>query len=959
LGGKRSVSIAAGAAVALAVGAQSCSSADDGSRSDDSDLQALLRDGKLPASSIFAVVGGPGAPVGGGGSAVSDAGSAASDASPDVGPIGAGGSGGGFGVGGAAGSGGSFVGGSGGGFGAGGSFGAGGGSAAGGGFGTGGDLGSGGSFAGSAGSGGMFGTGGDFGTGGTASAGGSFGTGGIGGVGGSIIATDGGPPVFEFHPKGRWDFESCNPTRTDLFDTGPNNHTAFRSVSVACTDGIEGQGLAFKSVNDIAYVPDQPDFMFDQGVTVAAWVNPTRVDGVRTILRKRLTDTSSFVLLANDGKFQMVILLKSGRAVSVAAKAMPNVWTHVAATYDNAVLRLYLNGKEAAKLNVKGVISTGEGPVLMGNDIFERRLEGKLDTVVFDTVAMSASDIAALTCLHHPGTVTANPMISPPLVAGTAFNYDLALTNHDTDTCPAQPYFFEPPFAPGFTTFADQSFVTVPAGGTAHVNLFVQSPPDAEADTVHLPFVFFPEFTPGGKFDIVQGEVEYVIAEPPGCHVSPSKELLIRDLSVVEDPMRTTWNGSASDSRTGAWTFAKLMENLSPTPADAPQVVEEMLRSWLTDQTVNGFVVPARPAMNDFVLNAFPRTPDGKLDLHKAPLRLLAIVNRFDLNLTEGSAGEGRFVFGVLDPNGFPLQFTFIVEYQLAAKTEQDVQKWAADWHALQSHPFPSEEYNAALQALTDRFAGRNVAPSRPNGSGLLQVRSNEIALSFEWQLRQFQIAPTTGHLVNTPLPLTPDRSFNFTTTLGDFINANEAAIIAETHDVPATLNGQPFQAGAVINDLSPWFAPVNNPEARFHFSINTCNGCHSSETNTQFLQVAPRSLGQTSQLSPFLTGTIAFDQATGQQRPLNELNRRNRILHVRVCPDTPPPPPPTLPPPFDGGFGGGFPDDGGFAGSFPVPVEGGFGGSPRQFDASGIAGSGGSSSVPTGAGGSSPVPGK
>jgi hypothetical protein len=328
--------------------------------------------------------------------------------------------------------------------------------------------------------------------------------------------------------------------------------------------------------------------------------------------------------------------------------------------------------------------------------------------------------------------------------------------------------------------------------------------------------------------------------------------------------------------------------------------------------------------------------------LHHAPFQLLAIVNRFDLNLTEGSAGEGRFVFGVLGPGGFPLQFTFIVELQLPAKTDQDVQRWAQDWHALSTHPFPSEEYNAALQQLTDRFAGRNAAPDRQNGSALLQVRSNEIALSFEWELRQFELSAATGRLIPTPLPLTPDLSFNNTPTLGNFINANEAAIIAETHVVPAQLDGRPFQAGAVFNSLSPWFAPgVANSDARFHLSLNTCNGCHSSETNTTFLQVSPRSPGSPAELSPFLTGTIAFDQATGQLRALNELNRRNRILHVRVCPNVPPPPEPTVPgngqdggipfPPGPFGAGGGSPT-GGFDAAFADDATfGGFAGGPQK----------------------------
>ncbi|KYF91620.1 hypothetical protein BE20_14170 [Sorangium cellulosum] len=58
----------------------------------------------------------------------------------------------------------------------------------------------------------------------------------------------------------------------------------------------------------------------------------------------------------------------------------------------------------------------------------------------------------------------------------------------------------------------------------------------------------------------------------------------MKHLSVVEDPIRTTFNGPPEDPRTGAWTFARLMEDMAPTPAEAPAMVEQMLNTWLTDQ---------------------------------------------------------------------------------------------------------------------------------------------------------------------------------------------------------------------------------------------------------------------------------------------------------------------------------------------------------------------------------------
>src|SRR3712207_7850414 len=48
-----------------------------------------------------------------------------------------------------------------------------------------------------------------------------------------------------------------------------------------------------------------------------------------------------------------------------------------------------------------------------------------------------------------------------------------------------------------------------------------------------------------------------------------------------------------------------------------------------------------------------------------------------------------------------------------SAQTEADLLKWAQDWHALGALPFPSEEYNAALEQLTERFAGRGVMAGR------------------------------------------------------------------------------------------------------------------------------------------------------------------------------------------------------------------------------------------------------
>lgn len=367
--------------------------------------------------------------------------------------------------------------------------------------------------------------------------------------------------------------------------------------------------------------------------------------------------------------------------------------------------------------------------------------------------------------------------------------------------------------------------------------------------------------------------------------VNADAELMIRNLLVVEDPIRTTWSGSLTNPSDGAWTFGRLMTVMAGQN-DPELFVRNWLAQWDSTQTVNGLPVPPRP-MNALVTQPWLTASGGtRLDLRRAPFRLLAIVNRMDLrDLTRGSAGEGRFVFGVLGAGGNQLQFTVILEFNLPATTQADVDRWAADWHALGAQPIGSPGYNQALETITSRFAGASVSPTRPNGSAINQVRSNEIALAGPWELREFRLN-AAGQLLQVPVAQTTDLPLNNSPALAQFINANTAALLTDTHVVPATFNGAPFLAGSALTNFGhTWRAPgITNNEARFHFSVNTCNGCHAGETNTPFLHVFPRNVGQVAALSGFLTGTTVPDPVTGQLRTFNDLSVRTESLLAVLC---------------------------------------------------------------------------
>jgi len=694
---------------------------------------------------------------------------------------------------------------------------------------------------------------------------------------------------------GVWSFDDCTPARTNLFDATVHGNTAFRSVGVACTAGIAGsQGVAITAPEDIVYVPDQPSFQFERGVTVAGWFNPTTTGGTRTLFRKRDKATSSFALLLHDHRFELVVSLGDDRAIHLTspAKARAGVFQHVAATYDGDTARLYVEGVEVNHLAVAGTIPIGPGPLLIGNDGSERRFAGAIDSVLFATHALTAGEILALTCL----AIERPTMMTTPAEATTApgvpTTFDVALTNHSAPACGPIQFVL-------MTTAGDVQLALDPL--RFHT---VQSGPVAGGATTHMTITATP-FDAGTSLGLefqvsepvtnftASGSARVTSIEPAGCHVSTARELMIKRPAVVDDPVRTGFDAASSDPRNGVWTFKHLMENIAATPGDAPAMVEAMMTSFTVDQTIDGFRVAARPGLRPQVLDHWPRTPDGALDLAHAPVRLQAIVNRVDLrNLANGDAGEGRFVFS-FESTAFPdgtLDALLIFEYKLPATREQDVLDWALAFHALGALPV-GEPYNAALQAITERFVARGARPGHPNGSAINAVRSNEFAFRAAkhdpWELRQFDLSAVSGRLEPAPLALTPDASFDNTAALASYINANQAAIIAETHTVPAVFNGQPFQAGGMLNALGGWLAPGVDPEARHHFSLNTCNGCHApAETGVQFSQFIPRAAGGEATLSVFLTGTTIADPMTGQPRSFNDLGRRNADLKAIVCPD-------------------------------------------------------------------------
>jgi hypothetical protein len=431
--------------------------------------------------------------------------------------------------------------------------------------------------------------------------------------------------------------------------------------------------------------------------------------------------------------------------------------------------------------------------------------------------------------------------------------------------------------------------------------------------TTAVPKVDFRNLKPG----------QFVKIKPLATYygVNPAKSLVITNVKVVEDPTRTFNPCTGKGTPMGAWTFGRLMTNMANQPLTGitpSNFVRQWLNKWMADQTTaNGWTAAKRQQIQNLVITPWENASGGPgmpLNLSKAPFRLLAIVNRVDLRgagtgYGGGNAGEGRFVYGVMDMRPVkgggidpytglpatacaPTQFTVIIEYGIDRKGCPAIRNWGQQWYNLKFHVLGSPAYNAALQAITDQFTNANVAPLKPNRSALNQLRTNEIAIANpapddRWQMREFRLPKGNGHLFEANAKQTPHESLRNTDLTAHFVNSTPKGAT-----VPDFWLGQKFLTNA--SDVpSPAVFWSDGPTItimprsdRHDFSLNTCSGCHAEESDTVFTHIKPAPFGTPAGLSGFMTGINVVDPADGfPTRNFNEFKRRaldlDKLVHT------------------------------------------------------------------------------
>jgi len=181
---------------------------------------------------------------------------------------------------------------------------------------------------------------------------------------------------------------------TKVADASGNNNIGTVSGATWTTQGRFGSALKFSGTGNLVQITSSPSLVLTAAMTLEAWVNPSTVSNAwRDVIYK---GNDNYYLMASSdngskpaGRAGLNKLYGSGALTA-------NVWTHLAATYDGATLRLYVNGVQVSSSVVSGGITASGNPLQIGGDsIYGQYFQGTIDEVRVYNRALSQTEIQA------------------------------------------------------------------------------------------------------------------------------------------------------------------------------------------------------------------------------------------------------------------------------------------------------------------------------------------------------------------------------------------------------------------------------------------------------------------------------------------------------------------------------------------------------------------------------------
>src|SRR2546421_41505 len=252
---------------------------------------------------------------------------------------------------------------------------------------------------------------------------------------------------------------------TTVADASGNNNNGTITAATWTTAGKFGNALAFNGTSARVTVPNAASLQLSTGMTLEAWVFPTG----------SLTSWRSVVDKTVDGYYLMASTDQNNRPgvggtwtggnQNVAAPTVLtiNTWTHLAATFDGATVRLFVNGVQVASQAQTTPLATTPGTLQMGANSYGEFFAGRIDEVRIYNRALSATEIQTdmntSIAPSAPDTTAPSAPTTLTATAASASQIDLAWSA-STDNVGVTGYRVERCQGAGCTTFAQVSAPT-------------------------------------------------------------------------------------------------------------------------------------------------------------------------------------------------------------------------------------------------------------------------------------------------------------------------------------------------------------------------------------------------------------------------------------------------------------------------------------------------------------------
>jgi len=181
-------------------------------------------------------------------------------------------------------------------------------------------------------------------------------------------------------------------------DDSGNSNNGTISGAKWTTSGRFGSALSFDGANDWVTINHSSSLNLTTGMTLEAWVQPAAAPvGWQTVVGKYQSGAPLYFLHASSdsGDRPATGVYIGGERNLIGGTRLPaNVWVHLAATYDGATERLYVNGIQVASRPQSGQIQTSSTPLRIGgNDVWGEYFQGLIDEVRIYNRALTQTEI--------------------------------------------------------------------------------------------------------------------------------------------------------------------------------------------------------------------------------------------------------------------------------------------------------------------------------------------------------------------------------------------------------------------------------------------------------------------------------------------------------------------------------------------------------------------------------------